>query len=159
MDILWAVLVCIVAILGLVGCFLPVLPGPPLNYIAFLLLQLRTDPPFTSKFMWSWLGVVVVVTVLEYIIPVYGAKRFGGSKYGVWGTGIGLVVGLFFGLVGIIVGPFVGALVGELIATQNSSLAMKAALGSFFGFLVGTLLKVIVSIVMCYYVVKAIIIV
>jgi uncharacterized protein YqgC (DUF456 family) len=158
MDILWAVLACIISILGFVGCFLPVLPGPPLNYVAFLLLQLRSDPPFSAKFMWIWVAIIVLISVLEYLIPIYGAKRFGGSKFGVWGTAIGLIVGLFFGVVGIIVGPFVGALIGELWATQNSSLAFKAAFGSFIGFVVGSLLKVIVSIVMCYYVVKAIVI-
>jgi uncharacterized protein len=151
MEMLWIITGGILMLVGLAGCILPFLPGPPLCYVALLLQQLRDDPPFTSKFLWIWAGVTIVVIIIEYIIPVYGTKKFGGTKYGVWGCTIGLVVGLFFGPIGIIAGPFVGALAGELIGNANSNQAMKAALGSFIGFLAGTVLKLIVCGVMVYY--------
>ena len=154
MDTLWLVMGIIVMLVGIIGCFLPFLPGPPLCYVALLLQQLRSDAPFTSKFLWIWAGVTVVVTVLDYIIPLYGTKRFGGSKYGIWGCTIGLIAGFWVGPLGIIIGPFVGAFIGELLANSNSNQALKAAWGSFVGFLLGTLLKLIACFMMGWYLVK-----
>ena len=133
------------------GSVAPLLPGPPLSYAGFLIVQLRSDPPFSLKFMLIWAVIVVVVSVLEYVIPVYGTKKFGGSKYGLWGCSIGLVAGVFFGPWGIFLGPFLGAFVGELIANNQSDQALKAALGSFIGFLFSTLLKLVVCVVMAWY--------
>lgn len=87
----------LIMLLGLAGCVLPWLPGPPLCFIALLIQQFATPQPFTSKFLWIWAGVVFVVTVLDYIIPLYGTKKFGGSKYGLWGCVIGLFGGIFLG--------------------------------------------------------------
>jgi uncharacterized protein len=151
MDTLWLVIGIIIMLVGIIGCFLPLLPGPPLCYIALLIQQLRSDPPFTSKFLWIWAGITVVVTVLDYVIPLYGTKRFGGSKYGIWGCTIGLIAGFWLGPLGIIIGPFVGAFIGEIIANNNSNQALKAAWGSFAGFLFGTLLKLVVCVIMAWY--------
>jgi uncharacterized protein YqgC (DUF456 family) len=151
MDTLWLVIGIIIMLVGILGCILPLLPGPPLCYIALLIQQLRSDPPFTSKFLWIWAGITVVVTVLDYVIPLYGTKRFGGSKYGIWGCTIGLIAGFWLGPLGIIIGPFVGAFIGEIIANNNSNQALKAAWGSFAGFLFGTLLKLVVCVIMAWY--------
>jgi uncharacterized protein YqgC (DUF456 family) len=107
--------------------------------------------------MVTWAIITVVITVLDYVIPLYGTKKFGGSKYGVWGCTIGLLVGIFAGPWGIIIGPFIGAFVGEVMANANSSQALRAALGSFIGFLFGTLLKLIVCCVMGWYFVAGLI--
>lgn len=155
MDTLLLVLGVILMLGGLAGCILPFLPGPPLCYIALLIQQLQSDAPYTSRFLITWAVITVVVTALDYVIPIYGAKKFGGTKYGMWGCVIGLVAGLWFGPVGIIIGPFLGALVGELIANSGTDQAMRAALGSFIGFLAGTLLKLIACFVMIWYFVKA----
>ena len=80
----------------------------------------------------------LLVVLLEYLIPIYGTKRFGGTKYGMWGSTIGLLAGLWFGPLGIVIGPFVGAFVGEMLATQDSSTALRSAWGSFVGFLFGS---------------------
>jgi len=141
---------------GIAGCILPLLPGPPLCFLALLLQQLNSEPPFTTNFLWIWGGAALVVTALDYLIPLYGTKKFGGSKFGIWGCTIGLFVGLWLGPFGIIVGPFVGAFVGELIANNNSSTALKSAFGSFMGFLLGTLLKLVVCFVMGWYFVQVI---
>lgn len=155
MDILWLVIAILLMIAGLIGCLLPFLPGPPLSYIGLLVMQLRSDAPFTTKFLWIWAAITVVVTVLDYVIPLYGTKRFGGTKYGIWGCTIGLVVGLFVPPWGLIIGPFIGAFIGEVIGNTNSEHALKAAFGSFLGFLFGTLLKLIASAVMFYYLITA----
>jgi uncharacterized protein len=155
MDIVWIVIGALLMLLGLIGCILPFLPGPPLCFIALWLQQLREEPPFSNEFLWLWAGITVVVLVLEYVIPAYGTKRFGGSKAGMWGCVIGMVGGLWLGPLGIIIGPFIGALIGELIANANSEHALRAAIGSFVGFLFSTLLKLIACGVMTFYFVKA----
>ena len=95
--------------------------------------------------------------MLDYLVPAWGTKRFGGSKYGVWGTTIGLVIGLFFGPWGIVLGPFFGALTAELIGGKRSDEALRAAFGSFVGFLLDTLLKVICCALMLYYAIDALV--
>jgi uncharacterized protein YqgC (DUF456 family) len=130
---------------GLIGCLLPFLPGPPLSFVALLIMQLRSDPPFTAKFLWIWAGITVVVSILDYVIPLYG----------IWGCTIGLIVGLFFPPLGLIIGPFAGAFVGELVGNSNTDQALKAAWGSFVGFLFGTLLKLVACLVMFYYLITS----
>jgi uncharacterized protein len=98
-----------------------------------------------------------VVSVLDYIVPVWGTKKFGGSKYGTRGATVGLVLGLFFGPVGIILGPLIGAFVGEMIFKDNIDYALKAGFGSLLGFLTGIGLKLAVSLVITFYFVKALI--
>jgi len=88
----------------------------------------------------------------DYILPVWATKKFGGSKRGVWGATIGLIIGIFFfPPIGLIVGPFVGAFIGEISSNQNQSKALNSAIGSFIGFLMGTGLKFAVSGVITYY--------
>lgn len=144
----------ILMLVGIAGCVLPLLPGPPLCFVALLIQQLNSSAPFTTNFLLLWGGITIAVTALDYIIPLYGTKKFGGSKYGVWGCTIGLFVGLFIGPWGIIIGPFIGAFVGEIIANNDSSTALKSAFGSFVGFVFGTLLKLVACFAMGWYFVQ-----
>jgi uncharacterized protein YqgC (DUF456 family) len=155
MDVLWLILGVILMLVGLAGCILPFLPGPPLCYAALLIQQLQSSPPYEAKFLITWAIITVVITGLDYVIPLYGTKKFGGTKYGMWGCVIGLIGGLWLGPLGIIIGPFIGAFVGELIGNANSNQAFRAALGSFVGFLLGTLLKLVACFVMGWYFVQA----
>jgi uncharacterized protein len=155
MDTLYLIIGIVLMLAGIAGCLLPLLPGPPLSYVALLILQLRSEPPFTTNFLIIWAIVTTVVTLLDYYIPIYGTKKFGGTKYGVWGCAIGLLAGFWLGPIGIIVGPFVGAFIGEMVGNNNSEKAFKAALGSFIGFVAGTLLKLVVCLVMAYYFIVA----
>lgn len=180
MDILLIVLGAICLLLGLIGCVAPVVPGVPLSYLGLLLLHWTERVQFSWQFLVVWGVVVVVIQMLDYFIPAWGTKKFGGSKYGVWGSTIGLVVGLFMGPWGIIIGPFLGAVVGELIyfnrhpqttlneteqslnnveQKKNSNLnrALRAGLGSFIGLLTGTILKLICCGMMVFYFVKELI--
>lgn len=117
-----------------------------------LLLQLKSDPPFSTTFLITWGILAGAVTLLDYVIPVYGTKRFGGSRYGIMGSIIGLLLGIFFfPPFGIIIGPLIGALLGELYAGQKGKNAMRSAIGSFAGFLFGTFLKLIVSLMLTFY--------
>ena len=148
----------ILLIAGILGCVIPLLPGPPLNYVALLLLHFTTRFQFSSKFLIVWAIVTAIVYVLDLVIPVWGTKKFGGSKRGIWGSLIGLVAGLFFfPPFGIIIGPFAGAVVGELTSGKQSFQALKSGFGSFVGFIAGIVMKLIVSGMMTWYFVKEII--
>lgn len=155
MDVLWLTLGIILMLVGLAGSILPFLPGPPLCFLALLIQQLQSTPPYTTDFLLTWGAITVVILVLDYVIPLYGTKRFGGTKYGMWGCAIGLVAGLWLGPAGLVIGPFVGAFAGELIGNARSQHALRAALGSFAGFVFGTLLKLVACFVMGWYFLKA----
>ena len=143
-------------ILGIAGCLLPMLPGPPLSYLGLIAIHFSSKIDFSSKFLISWGIIVILVSILDYVIPIWGTKYFGGSKYGVWGSMAGLLAGLFIPPVGIIIGPFLGAVVGEILA-GNKQNALKAGFGSFIGFLAGTVIKLLVSLIMLYYFVAVLI--
>jgi len=145
-------------LVGFIGCLIPALPGPPLSYVGLLFLQFTENEPFSLNFMLLWAAITILVFVADYFVPILGAKRYGGSKWGVWGSVIGLLVGIFFfPPLGIILGPIAGALIGELMSGKTSEEATRAAVGSFIGFLFGTLLKLVASGFMTYHFVKALI--
>lgn len=167
MDILLIILGAICLLLGLVGCVAPVVPGVPLSYLGLWLLHWTERVQFSWQFLLIWAVVTIVIQVLDYFIPAWGTKKFGGSKYGVWGSTIGLLAGLFMGPMGIILGPFIGAVIGEMIyfnrhpqsadnqaANNNFNRALRAGLGSFIGLLTGTVLKLICCGMMVFYFVK-----
>lgn len=146
----------VLSIIGIAGSVLPLIPGPPIAFAGLLLQQLRTDAPYSTGFLIFWAAIVIVSLVLDYFIPIWGTKKFGGTKYGVWGCTLGFIAAFWLGPWGIILGPFAGAFIGEMIAQQNSTIALKAALGSFVGFLAGSFLKLIICFFMLYYIVTAI---
>jgi uncharacterized protein YqgC (DUF456 family) len=139
----------VLMIVGVLGSFLPVLPGLPISWVGLLLLYLTKAVPVSYTVLGITLVIAIVVGILDYIIPAKGTKRFGGSKYGILGTNIGLVVGILAPIpLGFIIGPFVGAFVGELINdSTDSKKAFKAATGSFIGFLASTFMKFLVSMI------------
>ncbi len=151
MEIFWIILGAAFIIAGLIGAFLPVVPGLPFSYVGLFILQILYSP-FTVTFMFIWLVVIIVVGfVLDNVIPAWATKRSGGSPYGVTGSVVGLVIGLFFPPIGFVIGPLLGAFVGEIISGQKSDRALKSALGAFAGFMAATGLKVIAAGMMAYY--------
>ena len=156
MEWLWISLGIILIITGIVGSFLPLLPGPPIAYAGMLIQLFREPDPFTTKFILIWAGIVLFTLILDYLIPLWGTKKFGGTKYGMWGCTIGFLLAFWMGPLGVIIGPFVGAFVGEMIAGQDTRRSFRAALGSFVGFLLGSFLKIVVCFMMLYYVIKSV---
>ena len=160
MDIFLIILAVIAALVGLAGSLIPGLAGPPFSWLGMLFIHLSTRGEFTPLFLVITALVATVITVLDYIVPSLSTKRHGGSKAGVWGCNIGLVIsiiGLPFGpqgLIGVIVWPFIGALVGELLGGKNKSDALRAAWGAFLGFLCGTGLKLAYALFAIIWVVK-----
>ncbi len=146
MDILFFTLGAICMLVGIMGSFLPILPGVPVSWVGLLLLYLAPSVPINYWFLGITLVIAVLIYALQLIIPAMGTKKYGGSKAGMWGATIGLVVGLIAPIpLGIIIGPFIGALVGEIINKTDSKIAVKAAFGSFIGFLASTFMEFLVA--------------
>ena len=142
MDIFLIILSVLFMVVGLLGCILPALPGPPLSYVGFLLLHFTDKVQFSTTQIWVLLALVVIAQVIDYFIPVLGSKYSGGTKWGSWGAFIGSVVGLFFLPWGLLLGPFLGAVVGELLGDADMKSALKSGTGALLGFILGTALKV-----------------
>ena len=162
MDILLIILWAILCILAIIGSILPILPGPLLAYIAFILLQLTSAHPFSWTFFIIRGLIIIFLTVLDYVIPSRGTKRFGWSKWGVRGSNIGLIIAVVilpilgitigpFWLIWLVGGPFLGAYLGEKYGWKQHTNARRAARGSFIWFLAWSFLKIIVSIIMAGY--------
>jgi len=148
MDIALFIIGFLFILVGIIGSFLPILPGPPLSWVGLLLLFL-TKPVVDD---WWYLGILggvaLLVFALDYIIPAMGTKKFGGTKAGMIGTTLGLIVGILAPIpFGIIIGPFVGAFLGELSNNADNKKALKAAFGSFLGFLTGAFMKFVVAMI------------
>jgi len=139
---------------GFIGSVALFLPGPPLAYCGLILLQLTHLHPFSSTFLITWAIIVLIVLMLDYYIPIWGTKRFGGTKGGTRGATAGLLLGVFLSPIGILIGPFIGAFVGELLTGQDARIALRSAFGSFAGFLAGTFVRLVVCGVMTFYFVK-----
>jgi len=154
-DILLVILGFSFLFAGLVGCIVPAIPGPPLSYVALLLLQITKFTDFSTHFLLITAGVTIAVTVGDYVVPIWGTKKWGGSRAGAIGSMVGLLIGLFFIPIGIIAGPFVGAIVGELIIGRDKNAALRSGFGSFVGFLLGTAMKLTICIAFSFYFVKA----
>ncbi|NQX84567.1 MAG: DUF456 domain-containing protein [Flavobacteriaceae bacterium] len=148
MDLILLLVSAILIVLGVIGSFLPILPGPLTSWIGFLLFHLRSDIAMNWTFLSITLFFALLIWLLDYIIPILGTKRFGGSKAGMIGTTIGLIIGLIFPIpFGIILGPFLGALIGELVYNADTQTAIKAAFGSLLGFITSTFLKFVVAMI------------
>jgi uncharacterized protein YqgC (DUF456 family) len=148
-------IVCL--IIGIVGCFIPGLAGPPFSFLALILLSIaKRWEPFSPSFLIAMAALTIVVTALDYIVPAAGAKKYGASKFGFWGAVIGMIIGIIYiPPLGMIIGAFIGAFVGELLIGKQSSAALKAGWGVFVGVMIGILLKLIASGVMTFYFIKA----
>jgi uncharacterized protein YqgC (DUF456 family) len=156
-DYVLLILGIILMILGIIGCLVPVLPGPPISFLGLIMLHVTRFGQFTTTVLVSLAVVTIIVTILDYIVPIWGTRKFGGSKYGMRGATVGLIIGLFLGPVGIIVGALIGAIVGELIFKDDMKYAIKAGFGSLLGFLTGIGLKLAASFVITFYFVKEVI--
>jgi uncharacterized protein YqgC (DUF456 family) len=151
MDILLLSLGIICLLTGLAGAILP-LPGPPLSFAGLILLHMSKFAEFSQAALIGLGFVTVVITVLDYYIPILGTRKFGGTRAGAIGATLGLLIGFFLlPAVGMFIGTFLGALIGELIGGANFQSAIKSAVGSFIGFITGIVMKTILCLIMIGY--------
>ena len=160
METVAIILALVLGIVGIIGSVVPALPGPPLSWLGLLALYIwgsgtnSAGEPMSTTFLLVWLGIVVVVSILDYIVPAYFTKLTGGSKYGSWGAIAGLFLGLIYPPVGMILGSLLGAFAAELLfAGKDMGSSLKSAFGAFMGFLFGTGLKLITAAVMLFYII------
>jgi uncharacterized protein YqgC (DUF456 family) len=143
MEYILVILALLCAVVGLLGAVLPALPGPPLSFVGLLLLLPCADNDIETATVIATGIAAAIITVLDYVAPIWLAKKKGGSKYGTWGAGIGMFVGLFLGPWGIILGPFAGAFIGELMAKNTTEKALTTAFMYFVAFMLTTGIKFI----------------
>ena len=149
MDLFLLTIGFLCVMLGLIGSFLPVLPGPLTSWLGLLILYFTSIVPMNYTFLGITLAIAILIWILDYIIPAIGTKRFGGSTYGVYGTTIGLLIGLFSPIpFGILLGAFLGAFIGEMLHDKkNTRRAFRASIGSLLGLITSTIIKFTVALV------------
>lgn len=164
MNLFLIIMAIILVLVGILGSVIPALPGPPLSWLGLLLLHFSTAADYSVTFLVVTALIAAIITVMDFVFPSLSTKKHGGSKAGIWGCNIGLVVSLFGlpfgpqGLLGVIFWPFVGALVGEFLSGKHDKTALCAAWGAFLGFLTGTGLKLAYGLVIAFFVVKDVIV-
>lgn len=143
------------AIIGLAGSILPALPGAPLSFAGLVLLCFCDGADISSTSIWVSAIFLAIVSVLDYVAPIWLTNASGGSKQATRGSIAGLIAGLFFFPPwGLVIGPFIGAFVGELMTHATTGKALKVAMMSFVGFVLTTGMKIIYSGVLLFMVIK-----
>ena len=157
MDTLLSILAVVCGLTGVAGCFLPVLPGPPVAYLGPRVVH-RTDyAQFSGEYLALWAVLTGAVTLADYLLPAWITGRLGGSRQATRGAAIGTLAGLFFMPWGLVLGPFAGAFIGEMLHDRtDNARAVRVAFGSFLAFVLGTGLKLVVSLLMTFAIVKAV---
>jgi len=146
----------IFVLVGIAGCVLPILPGPVLIFLGLLVLALLKGffPPLTPTLMIVMAILTVIVTIGDYMIPLWGAKKYGTSKWGIWGSVAGMAIGLLFSPFGMLLGAVIGAVAVEWLVQKERGKAFKAGWGVIVGSLLGAVLKLGVSGMMVYYFIR-----
>jgi len=144
------------AFIGLIGCVLPIIPGPPLSFFALIILSYAKNwEPFSATFLIIMAGLTVLATVVDYVVPAIGARRYGASTLGVWGSIIGMLIGFFvFPPWGMLIGAIIGALAGELAGGKKGKKALRAGWGVFVGNIMGIGLKLAFSGAILFFYIK-----
>lgn len=148
MDLFLLVLAIICVIVGVVGSVVPALPGPPVSFVGCLLLFFCSGSNITLSSVLIAAAVATVITIVDFVAPVWLTKKKGGSKAATWGATLGLLLALFTGMWGILILPFVGALLGELSTGTPFDKAIKVASYSFLAFILTTGMKLAYSLVL-----------
>ncbi|MBO5890861.1 MAG: DUF456 domain-containing protein [Alistipes sp.] len=156
MEVGLMIIALIAGAIGLLGVILPVLPGTLLSFGGMLCAYFVQGSTITMTQLVVCGVLSIIVIILDYFLPGYFTKLFGGTKAGITGATIGTFVGLLFGIPGIILGPFAGAVIGEMVGSKATfDNAINIGLGSMLSFLVGSGIKLIVGVYMMFYIIKS----
>ena len=157
MDLLIIVLASLFIFLGIIGSFIPIIPGPLTSWSGLLILSFSSSITISTFFLVLSFIIALFIFIIDNIISILGAKKFGGGKGSVIGSSIGLILGIIFlGPFGLLFGPFTGAFLGELYMNQdNKKGALRAAIGALLGFITGVSLKLMISLAFCFYFLKS----
>ena len=148
MEILILIIALFLMVIGFIGAVVPIIPGPLITYIGFLLLHFFTNfLDLSSSELIIYTLITIIVFSSDFILQFIGVKKFGGEKYSIYGTMIGIILGLFFTPIGLIIGPFLGAFIGALMDNKKHNEAFGIGFGALLGFIFGTFIKIVYSIV------------
>lgn len=150
--IILVLLAILLALTGVVGSIVPALPGPPLSLGGLLMVWMLAPEEVTLTVVIVMTVLTILAQVIDYIAPMWLTRLGGGSRRAVMGSTLGTIGGLFFMPLGLIVGPLIGAFIGEMSETNQPGKAMNVALMSFVAFLLTTCFKLVLSLLMTYYV-------
>ena len=151
METTMIILAILAGVLGIAGSILPGLPGTPISWVGLLLLYIWGPEEMPMKTLIIWGVVTILVSVIDYVVPMYFTKMTGGCKYAERGAVMGMIIGIVFTPIGMILGSFLGAFLMELHkGNKTPAEALKIAFGSFLGFITGTGLKTIVSVLILW---------
>lgn len=140
----------ILLILGILGTFLPVLPGLVLSLAGLLIYKYGTDSDLSVLYIWAFVILTLASVVLSYVIPAKTNRKYGGTRWGSIGSVIGTIVGIFIPIpLGFLIGMFAGVFIGELLHdSKDMNKALKSTKGAFIGFIYGTGFSLVVGIAM-----------
>lgn len=128
-------------IIGILGTFLPVLPGLVISLAGFLIFKFGTDSQMPMLYVWIFAILTLASAVLNYVIPARTNKKYGGTRWGSIGSFVGTIAGMFLIPVpfGFLIGMLLGVLIGELLHDINDrKKAFNSMKGALTGFLYGT---------------------
>jgi len=143
-DVVLLIIAATLSIIGLIGCIIPGLPGPPLNYAAMLIIQ-YVYSPFQTYTLVIYAILTALILVIDYMLPIWFAKKFGATKQGIWGSMMGMILGIIFTPIGMILGLLLGAIIGDLIAGRQTQEAAKSGIATFTGTILAIGLKLIIA--------------
>lgn len=154
LDAILLLIVIVLMIVALIGCVVPAIPGPLLAYGALWVFYASELSALSIEYMLTIGAITTIVFFADYYLPPLITKKFGGTKYAVWGSIIGMLLGMFIPPIGLLIGMLVGAFMGEILFAKKSGTdSIISTLGTFLGFLVGTGLKLL----LCFYILYVVI--
>lgn len=154
MEIIYWILISVLIAVAFIGLVYPIIPGMLFLIGAFLLYGvLFSFEPLNWLFWLIQILFVILLFIADHLANLFGVKKFGGSKAGIWGSTIGLLVGPFvIPAFGILIGPFIGAVIGEMVVNKtNVKTALKVGVGSVVGFISSVVTKAVIQAVMVSY--------
>lgn len=158
MEIFIIILSILFSIIGLIGSFTPIIPAPLTCWVSFLILKLSGVIYISNFFIIFTFIISISIFLIDFLLPSIGAKKFGGSKKGIFGCTIGLILGfVFLGIIGSLFGSIIGAFIGESMNKSDLKSRLNASLGAFIAFITGVFLKLSVSIVFLFLLIKLIV--
>lgn len=148
--------VCLVV--WLIGAVLPMLPWSILSLIGLLLIHFTGTYQIPTTWIIVFVVLVLIANVVDYYLPIWGTKKYGGTKAWVNGSIIGMIAGLFImPPFGMIIWPFIWAFIGEYLTAEGTGeKALKSARGSFVWFLITTWFKLVIGWWMLIYAIQTI---
>jgi len=156
MEIIVLLISLLLIFAGIIGIIAPILPSTILVFGGIFLYAIVTNFTIISTKTIIIFAILTILSLItDYLSTIWGAKKFGASKAGIYGALIGTILGFFLiaitGFLSIIIFPFLGAVLGELIIGKTRREALSAGLGTLIGFIFGTVFKIVISFAMTGY--------